>query len=129
MTGAVDLFGNPVDEPVATGPAAPPINDMDLIEKVLKVAENVGYVLVGPSERLYRLVAPKTIEAAPRFEEEAVHQLLTAQWLRKGGVHVYTHHGEEGPGNSVLVPKSTKAKARQWRSLAPISCSRKRKAS
>lgn len=65
MTGAVDLFGNPVDEPVTTGPAAPPINDMTLIEKVLQVAENTGYVLVGPSERVYHLVARKTIEAAP----------------------------------------------------------------
>ncbi|WP_037347683.1 hypothetical protein [Amycolatopsis sp. MJM2582] len=129
MTGAVDLFGNPVDEPVTTGPAAPPINDMTLIEKVLQVAENTGYVLVGPSERVYHLVARKTIEAAPRPEEEAVHQLLTAKWLTKGGVHVYTHHGFEGPGNSVLVPKTTKVKARQWRSLAPIPCSRKRKAS
>jgi len=129
MTDLLDLFGNPVDEPVTTGPAAPSINDMNLIEKVLQVAENTGYVLVGPSERLYRLVDAKTIEVAPRFEEEAVHQLLTTKWLMKGGVHVYTHHGEEGPGNSVLVPKSTKVKARQWRSLAPISCSRKRKAS
>ncbi|WP_145926777.1 hypothetical protein [Amycolatopsis orientalis] len=114
---------------MTTGPAAPPINDMTLIEKVLQVAENTGYVLVGPSERVYHLVARKTIEVAPRPEEEAVHQLLTVKWLTKGGVHVYTHHGYEGPGNAVLVPKATKVKARQWRSLAPIPCSRKRKAS
>ncbi len=129
MTGAVDLFGNPVDEPVKAMPASPPINDMDLIEKVLQIAENTGYVLVGPSERVYHLVASKTIEVSPRYQEEAVHQLLAAKWLSKGGVHVYAHHGYEGPGNSVLVPKATKMKARQWRNLAPIPCSRKRKVS
>ncbi|WP_143254644.1 hypothetical protein [Amycolatopsis azurea] len=118
-----------MDEPVTTGSAALPINDMGLIERVLQVAENTGYVLVGHSERVYHLVDSKTIEAAPRFEEEAVHQLLASKWLTKGGVHVYTHHGFEGPGNSVLVPKSTRVKARQWRNLAPIPCSRKRKAS
>ncbi len=129
MTGALDLFGDPVEEPVKAMPSSPAINDMELIEKVLQVAENTGYVLVGPSERLYRLVDSKTIEVAPRHEEEAVHQLLSVKWLTKGGVHVYTHQGEEGPGNSVLVPKTTKVKARQWRSLAPIPCSRNRKAS
>ncbi len=129
MTGATDLFGNPLEEPVMDMPAAPPINDMNLIEKVLQVAENTGYVLVGPAERVYHQVAPKVIESAPRYEAEAVHQLLSAKWLTKGGTHIYTCHGYEGPGNSVLVPKATKAKARKWRALTPIPCSRNRKAS
>ena len=98
MTGATDLFGNPLEEPVMDMPAAPPINDMNLIEKVLQVAENTGYVLVGPLERVYRQVAPKVIESAPRYEAEAVHQLLSVKWLTKGGTHAYTCHGYEGPG-------------------------------
>jgi hypothetical protein len=114
----VDLFGNELTTPVPVETGRPPVNDMDLIEKVLQVAENTGYVVVGPAERVYRLVANKTIETAPLVEADAVHQLLDSKWLTKGGTHTYTCYGHSGPGNSVLVPKTTKNKARMWRSLA-----------
>ncbi|MET7998491.1 hypothetical protein ABZU76_47240 [Amycolatopsis sp. NPDC005232] len=114
----LDLFGNPLAEPASTTPARMPVNDMNLIEKVLRIAENVGYVLVGPSERVYRLYARLAIETTPADEAHAVHQLLDAKWLTKGGGHFYTCYGHSGPGNSVLVPRATKNKARQWRALA-----------
>ena len=115
---ALDLFGNELTTSVPVETGRPPVNDMALIERVLQVAENTGYVLVGPAERVYRLVANKTIETAPMVEADAVHQLLDSKWLMKGGTHTYTCYGHSGPGNSVLVPKATKVKARMWRSLA-----------
>lgn len=117
----IDLFGNPMDLPEQRAAERPPINDMCLIEKVLQFAENQGYVLVGPSERVYRMEARNEIEAAPAYEADAVTQLITARWLTKGGNHVYQCDGHIGPGNSVLVPASTKAKARKWRALAPLA--------
>ncbi|MEU5257341.1 hypothetical protein [Amycolatopsis sp. NPDC021455] len=118
MSEPLDLFGNELTATVPVETGRPPVNDMDLIEKVLAVAENTGYVLVGSAERVYRLVANKTIETAPMVEADAVHQLLDSKWLTKGGTHIYTCHGHSGPGNSVLVPKATRLKARKWRSLA-----------
>lgn len=127
----LDLFGNELTATVPVETGRPPVNDMNLIERVLQVAENTGYVLVGPAERVYRLVANKAIETAPLVEADAVHQLLDSKWLTKGGTHTYTCHGHAGPGNSVLVPKATKDKARKWRSLAgrPITLHEQRKVS
>ena len=128
---ALDLFGNALTTTVPVETGRPPVNDMDVIERVLAVAENTGYVLVGSSERVYRLVANKTIEAAPVVESDAVHQLLDSKWLTKGGTHIYISDGQSGPGNSVLVPRATKEKARKWRSLAgrPTTANQQRKVS
>jgi hypothetical protein len=127
----LDLFGNELTTPVPVETGRPPVNDMNLIEKVLQVAENTGYALVGPAERVYRIVANATIEAAHADETDAVHQLLDSKWLTKGGTHNYTCHGHAGPGNSVLVPRATKEKARKWRALAarPITANQLRKVS
>jgi hypothetical protein len=127
MTAAAetDLFGNPLDQPASATPESPPINDMTLIEKVLQIAESTGYVLVGPSERVYHLYARGEIETAPNHEAETVHQLLDGKWLTKGGTHFYTCYGHNGPGNSVLVPRSTKNKARLWRALHPLASKQK----
>ncbi|MDT7723456.1 MAG: hypothetical protein QOI21_32 [Actinomycetota bacterium] len=121
MTADIDLFGNPLDLPAQRDREPLPVNDMTLIEKVLQIAENTGYVLVGPAERVYHLFARNDIESAPIHEAEAVHQLLDAKWLTKGGTHFYTCYGHSGSGNSVLVPRATKNKARHWRSLHPLT--------
>ncbi|MGA6165166.1 hypothetical protein [Amycolatopsis magusensis] len=127
----LDLFGNKVTEPTAGVSERPPINDMELIEKVLQAAADTGYALVGPAERVFRLIAAKTIEAAPVAEAHAVHQLLDAKWLTKGGTHIYTCDGHSGPGNSVLVPRASREKARMWRALMarPTTDNQRRKAS
>jgi hypothetical protein len=52
-----------------------------------------------------------------------VHQLLDATWLTKGATHTHTSRGDTGPGNSVLVPRSTKFTASQWRALVPLGSS------
>jgi hypothetical protein len=127
----LDLFGNELTAAAHVETGRPPVNDMNLIEKVLQIAENSGYALVGPAERVYRIVANATIETAPADETDAVHQLLDSKWLTKGGTHTYTCYGHSGPGNSVLVPRATKEKARKWRSLAahPITANQQRKVS
>jgi hypothetical protein len=122
-----DLFGNPLDAGDGPRPPRVPLNDMSLIEKVLQIAETTGYVLVGASERVYHLVGRGQIEIAPLHEADAVHQLLDAQWLTKGATHTYTCRGDTGPGNSVLVPRSTKFKSSHWRALVPLTGSTTRK--
>ena len=117
MAEPLDLFGNELTAADYAPVDRPSVNDMALIERVLQVAENTGYVLVGSVERVFHLVGNKTIEPAPVAEADAVHQLLESRWLTKGGTHVYTSGGHSGAGNSVLVPRATKDKARTWRAL------------
>jgi hypothetical protein len=125
-TTETDLFGNPLDAGEPPPPRVP-TNDMGLIEKVLQIAETTGYFLVGPSERVYHLIARGQIESAPGHEADAVHQLLDAKWLTKGGTHFYTCGGHSEPGNSVLVPRATKFKADKWRALVPLTGTTTRK--
>lgn len=98
MTGQEDLFGNIVEPPPPHKPQRVPVNDMDLVERVLAVAESSGYALVGPAERVFRVESKTDITPAPAHEAEAVHQLLDAKWLTKGGNHSYRYHGREGSG-------------------------------
>ncbi|NKQ53319.1 hypothetical protein HFP15_10540 [Amycolatopsis sp. K13G38] len=115
-----DLFGNTITAAdQASGRRI--TNDMSLVEKVLEVAELEGYVLVGVAEKVYRKESKNQITATTADEAHMVHQLLDTNWLTKGGVHTYQCGGREGPGNSVLVPRKSKEKARQWRALAPIA--------
>ena len=121
MTGQEDLFGNVVEPPPPPRSQRVPVNDMDLVERVIAVAESDGYALVGPAERVFRIESKTEITPAPAHEAEAVHQLLDVKWLTKGGNHSYRYNGREGPGNSVLVPRATKEKARLWRNLSPLN--------
>jgi hypothetical protein len=122
----VDLFGNPVtvDQPLATRKARPVTNDMDLIERVLKVACLDGYALVGSSERVYRVgssdrTGTTEITAATREEADAVHQLIDNKELVAGGQHRYRFRNHrESDGRAVLVSRATKAKASRWAALA-----------
>ncbi|WAL66624.1 hypothetical protein ORV05_02060 [Amycolatopsis cynarae] len=122
MTAQPDLFGNPLATAVANSRSIGrrPVNDMDSVERVLGVAEKEGYVLVGVAERVFHKVGRSEITPASGHEAEVVHQLLDAKWLTKGGTHTYNCGGYEGLGNSVLVPKKTREKARLWRNLAPL---------
>jgi hypothetical protein len=120
-----DLFGNPVEVTSESQQkkARPVTNDMDLIERVLKVACNEGYALVGTNERVCR-VGPKDsngtpeIIAATRDEADAVHQLITNKELNVGGQHLYRYrNARESYGRTVLVPQPTKRKSARWSAL------------
>lgn len=96
---------------------------MDLIERVLTVACQEGYALVGTAERVYRVGTSDqtgTIEiiGVSRAEADAVHQLIDNKELVAGGQHRYRYRNyREGYGRAVLVPRSTRAKHARWSHL------------
>ncbi len=118
------LFGPQEPIPAPPHPARVPrpvVNDMDLIEAVIAVARDPGYVLIGATERVYRRVPDgpgeaERVERVPVYEDAAVHQLITGHHLTIGGSH-HVHYGRyEGRANSVLVPRTTARTANRWRS-------------
>jgi hypothetical protein len=120
VTGQMDMFGGP-DVPVQrkAAPAAdqPVTDDPDLIASVVRAAGDPGYVVIGPAQRVYRRgVGGRSdeIEAAPLYENGAVHQLLTKGLLKIGGSHVVNHQGKSGGANSVLVPAKTRSMVSRW---------------
>jgi hypothetical protein len=122
-TSDVDLFGNPVPPPPPPTKPSPATNDMDLIERVLQVACQDGYALVGSGERVYRVgssdrTGTTEITAATREEADAVHQLIDNKDLVAGGQHRYRFRNHrESDGRAVLVPRATRAKASRWAAL------------
>lgn len=125
MREQADLFGGIAwSEYQSANSGRLPTNDMDLVEKVLSIAESDGYVLVGPGEKVYRRLPRREIEAAPAHQADAVHQLLDSGWLKRGGSHTFMCGGYEGPANSVLVPRATKQRACRWRNLKPLADSK-----
>jgi hypothetical protein len=56
------------------------------------------------------------VEEVPRYEADAVAQLLDGGLLELGG----THRDHTGPARSVLVPRSTREMATRWSHLRPI---------
>lgn len=120
-----DLFGNPtgsVPTPNRTKPR-PVTNDMDLIERVLKVACNEGYALLGRTERVYRVGARDAhgayeVTAVSPEEANAVHQLITVNDVKVGGQHLYRYrNAREAYGRALLVPRQTQNKAARWAAL------------
>jgi hypothetical protein len=119
----VDLFGNPVPPPPPPPRPRPATNDMDLIERVLKVACLDGYALVGTAERVYRVGTSDqtgTVEiiGVSGEEADAVRQLIDSRDLVPGGQHRYRYRNyREGYGRAVLVPRATRGKAARWSHL------------
>lgn len=117
------LFGDPAPLPTSASRAQAGINDLDLVASVIRSAQDPGYVVVGPSERVFLRDPtgwPKgAVEPVPTYEQDTVRQLLASGHLRVGGVH-RVHHGErDGPAYSVLVPKATCTRATRTQSPCP----------
>jgi hypothetical protein len=87
----------------------------DLIEVVLKLAREPGYVLLGDEEVVWRrrTRTGPVIERAGSDEALAVHELLRFGLLRRGGFHQVSFGRYETRGRSVLVPDSTRALSQQ----------------
>lgn len=103
-----------------------PVNDMDLIERVLRMASEDGFVLVGVREDVYQKLTRDRIERVSWDVDATVHQLIDGKWLETGGMKIYRYDRYTGPGRSVLVPKRTRQTAARWRSLSrPRSWDRK----
>ena len=76
-------------------------------------AVRCGYLLVGTAERVYaRTDADDQVARVPRYEEDAVHQLLRRRWLTLGAAHHITCGAAHLIGTAVLVPKSTRDRDR-----------------
>jgi hypothetical protein len=117
--GQCDLFGNPISS-TAT---APPVsrmesNDVELMVIVAANAARCGYLLVGAAERVYtRTQADDRVARVPRYEEDAVHQLLRRRWLTLGSAHRVTCGAAQLVGTAVLVPKATRERIERWNRL------------
>ncbi len=114
------LFGGqqPIPTPRQPRKARAVTNDMDLIESVIRLAREPGYVLVGASERVYRrqVGGGDEVERVPGYEADAVHQLLTHKWLTTGGGHQVRYGRYESRATSVLVTRATARRAARWAS-------------
>ena len=57
-------------------------NDVDLMHTIAANAVRCGYLLVGPADRVYTRTDPDSdhVQRVPRYEEDAVHQLLRRRW-------------------------------------------------
>jgi hypothetical protein len=113
VTDQPDLFGglHAVDD---RRPTRPETNDADLIHTVAANAIRCGYVLVGTSERVYARTTGDEVVRVPRYEEDAVHQLLARRWLTTGAPHALTCGAASLTGVALLVPRQTRAAVARW---------------
>lgn len=117
MEPETDLFGNPVASLPRGDAGKPPINDMDLVEMVIRSAATEKFVLVGTGERVFRRTTGSYVERVESGVERVVHQLIEARWFEVGGTHTVFYDRYEGPARSVLVPRKTRQAAARWSSL------------
>lgn len=119
---SVDLFGNEV-EPAASPVVsrAPDINDMRVIVEVLnRAVSETGYVVAGPSRRVYRRVEKDRMRQVPQWELNAVLQLVDSGQLSIGGTHALRCGAVRQSANSVLVPKPTRQSLMRWNALKAL---------
>jgi hypothetical protein len=109
------------DPTPAPAPARPMTNDMNLVEDVIRLATEPGYVLIGTGERVWRhrLGRDRELERVPDYEDAAVHQLLTAHLLTRGRTVTASYQRYEGRAVAVTVPASTRQTALRWRAYLP----------
>jgi len=92
--------------------------DVELMVTVAANAARCGYLLVGTAERVYtRTDAHDRVARVPRYEDDAVHQLLRRRWLTSGSTHPITCGAAHLIGTAVLVPKATRERIERWNGL------------
>jgi hypothetical protein len=73
----------------------------------MRTARTPGYVLVGPSGRVYRRISEgsKDVEEVPRYVDEAVYGLLQREKLDIGETEYVTRDdGQQDIATAVIVP-------------------------
>lgn len=119
-SGQLGLFGGPSPTPAPSGPGRPTStvesNDLDLIHTVAHNAIRCGYLLVGTTERVYSRAEGERADVVrvPRYEEDAVHQLLRRRWLTLGATQRVSCGAATLLGTTVLVPKATRDRVARW---------------
>ena len=120
----VGLWGRQEPLPTTTARQRPAVNDLDLVASVIRSADDPGYVVIGPSERVFLRDPSRAkgfIVTVPRYEADTVAQLLDSGHLRIGGTHTVSDGRREGPARSVLVTSATRTMVARWAALAPLS--------
>ena len=119
--GQLDLFCDtttPPAIPTHRVPSRIESNDVDLMVTVAGNAVRCGYLLVGTAERVYaRTDADDRVARVPRYEEDAVHQLLRRRWLTLGATHPVSCGAAHLIGTAVLVPRATRDRIARWERL------------
>ncbi|MCA1195337.1 hypothetical protein [Saccharopolyspora sp. 6V] len=129
MGGETDLFGNPVVPLPARKTPRRVVNDMEVVERVLKQASTEKFMVVGEfRQQVYRCTTGDEVEEVPAETEAVVHQLLDAGWLEIGGTHQVRYGRLTGPARSVLVPTKSRRKSERWSVLSkPAQWEQRRK--
>ena len=97
-------------------------NELDLFVAVVRLAIDPGYVVIGPTGRVFRRDpghrnGDTEVEITPAYEDDMVTQLLGAGHLVLGGHH-YATRGRIGiPARTVLVPRATRDLISRWSHL------------
>ncbi|MER7012053.1 hypothetical protein ABT324_11575 [Saccharopolyspora sp. NPDC000359] len=112
------MFGNPVVPLKARRSPRAVVNDMAVIEQVLRLATSPGFVLVGRfREEVYQRTTGDEVEKVTAEVDAAVHQLIESRWLEVGGTHQVRYGRYEGPARSVLVPCRSRKASYRWSAL------------
>ena len=121
MNGPVQLglFGGSTTSAPAGAVSRVESNDVDLMHTIAANAVRCGYLLVGHAERVYSRADGRDgeVQRVPRYEEEAVHQLLRRRWLTTGADHHVTCGAAALTRTAVLVPKYTRTRITRWEQL------------
>lgn len=118
-SGQIDLFGDTDSAPAPAPVSRIESNNVELMHTIAANAARCGYLLVGPAERVYARVEghDDRVTRVPRYEEEAVHQLLRRRWLTLGAGHAVTCGAASLHGTAVLVPRDTRTRVERWEHL------------
>ena len=110
--------------PTATGHRAyQATNDIELIQTIVRLAIEPGFVLIGPAERVFCYQPDRgraLVRPVPKYEAAAVAQLLDSRPLRTGGARTVQYGEHSGTATSVLVPKATRDMLTRWEHLRPL---------
>jgi hypothetical protein len=104
------------------GPGYTASNDLDLFVAVAGTAIEPGYVLIGPTDGVFRRDPARKghVGPVPRYEAAMVTQLLDSHHLTTGGTHQVTYGRQDGPARAVLVPRATRDQIDRWTHLHPL---------
>ena len=94
-------------------------NDLDLFATIVRTAADPGYVLIGAAGKPFvREPGDKhQVHPVPRYEADAIAQMLDAGHLKTGGHHHVRTGRHEGPANSILIPAATRSMVHRWDAL------------
>jgi hypothetical protein len=98
-------------------------NDVELVAWVVRSALEPGYVVVGAAQRVLLRDRSRTgcAESVPRFEADAVAQLLDRGLFRLGDTELVHDGQRDRPARSVLVTAATRALLARWAARRPQS--------